>query len=108
MKPRYHFKHTTYAGTITRNRIIKTALKLALKNGINTISDAEISKKMKIERAGIYYYFPTQKLIIDEVIKLAIETETLGIIAQIVILDLPAANQLTKALKRKALLSFFK
>ena len=101
-------KYVSRMGEATKNKILKVATKLAIKHGLNAINDREVTKKMKVDRSLVFYYFAGRIALRDEVIRRAIEEEVLEIIAQVVILNLPQAATINKKLKRKAFALYLK
>lgn len=92
----------------TRKKIIETGLKMALKIGVTNLTAGNISKKMKCREYLVIYQFVSTKILVEEIIKCAINREIWEIVAQAIILRHPVAEALSKKIKRKALLSFIK
>lgn len=85
--------------------ILACALRLANSVGIKNYSSTELAAECVLTHSNIFYHFSNMDYLREEVMRLAIETANVGVIAQGLAMKCPIANTAPDKLKRKALSS---
>ncbi len=54
----------------TKLRIMESAFKLYLKNGLTDVSNSELKKEANITSGGFYHYFPSKDDLLNETVEM--------------------------------------
>lgn len=89
----------------SKNFILSKALGLADSVGIKNYSSTELAAECDLTHSNIFYHFDNMDFLREEVMRLAIASANVGVIAQGLAMKCPIANTAPEKLKRKALSS---
>lgn len=88
-----------------KDLIVCTALSLSLEKGYWDVTRDDIAKVLNVTGNNIQYHFGTMEALRNKVISRAIDEKILPVIAQGIIHGQAPTNNITKYLRKRALLS---
>jgi AcrR family transcriptional regulator len=88
-----------------KDKILATAVKIAETEGFRNVTRDAVANRMEVAAGSVSYHFKTMKNLQREVVKAAIESENLAIIAQALLEKHPLTAILADELKRRALMT---
>lgn len=87
---------------LRKDQILNTAINLAEKSGYNIITRSDVARHAKVSPGLVTHYFGTVEELRYEVIKKAIKSKVLRIIAQALLLKDPLIANISTELKNQA------
>lgn len=87
---------------LRREEILKIAMAIAIKSGLPAVSGTAIAKRMGVSRPAVAYHIPNVQALRDDVMREAVTSEILSLIAHGLSVGNPIATAAPAKLRRRA------